>query len=257
MTARLVMWAPGGGFGHATRAVALAARLGARALVLHQAPEPVEAPAGVRLRRIPAGWDPARAARALARLARAADALVVDTFPAGVAGEVTDEVLRAARRRVLVKRHVRRASYPDHDALAARFDEELLPYPAGGCEWDGEARGVHVGHLLRDLPLAPGPEAALCVLGDAARLPAAWRARLAGARHVRGRVAALPPARRYLSVGAGYHATYELARLGRPHGLVPLERRWDDQFRRAGRAARAVLTRADLDALLAGEGPWS
>ncbi|MCO5170290.1 MAG: hypothetical protein M9894_28475 [Planctomycetes bacterium] len=251
--ARALIYAPGGGLGHLTRALVVARALPGPVHVWHQAPAPLPAPARVRQRRLPTGWGPARVAAALARAARRAPLLVVDTFPGGLEGELTPEALGAFRRRVLVARHVRPGAYPGYEARARAFDARLLPYPPAACEWDGAAPGVHVGHLLRDLPLDDGPVAPLVVLGDPARLPAGWRARLPdGAQVVRGWAPRLPRARCYLSVGAGYHASYELRRLGAPLGLVPVERRYDDQFRRAARLGAGVHTRQDLLRLLGG-----
>lgn len=249
-----LVYAPGGGLGHLTRALVVARTLPGRVHVWHQAPRALPAPDGVRQRRLPAAWGPERVAAALRRAARAAPLLVVDAFPGGLEGELGPDVLGAFRRRVLVARHVRPGAYPRYEARARAYDLRLLPYPPGDCEWDGAAPGVHVGHLLRDLPLdGDGLVAPLVVLGDPARLPAGWRARLpAGTRVVSGWTPRLPRARAYLSLGAGYHASYELARLGVRHGLVPVERRYDDQFRRAARRGAGVHTRADLLRLIGG-----
>ncbi len=253
-----LIYAPGGGLGHVTRALALARALPGRVHVWHQAPAPPgDAPAHVRLWRPPARWGPARVEAALARAARATPLLVVDTFPAGLEGEVSPRALDRFARRVLVRRWVRPGAYPRYEARAARFDRALLPYPPDACEWDGAAPGLHVGHLLRTLPLAPSPADPrdlldLVVLGDPGRLPPAWRARLpARTRAVSGWAPRLPRARRYLALGAGYHTAYELERLGLPRGLVPEERRYDDQFRRAARLGAGVHGRLDLARLLA------
>lgn len=251
-----LVYAPGGGRGHLTRALALTRALQGPVHVWHQAPHALPgAPARVRQRRLPRRWGPARVAAALRRAAQAVRLLVVDTFPAGLEGEVGPAVLDAFERRVLVRRYVRPGSYPGYEAAAARFDASVLPYPVHDCEWDGAAPGVHVGHLLRDLPLEQGEPAPLVVLGDPGELPALWRERLpAGTRVLNGWTPRLPRGLRYLSIGAGYHATYELARLGAPVGLVPRERRYDDQFRRAARRGLGIHTRRDLERLLAAPG---
>lgn len=250
--------APGGGWGHLTRALVLASALPGPVDVWHQAPAalPLAPAARVRQRRLPASRDEVVAALELA--ARDAPLLIADTFPRGLEGELDAAVLGAFRRRVLVKRHLKVDAYPGYERAAARFDLALLPYPPHDCEWDGATAGEHVGHLLRDLPLDDAPPAPLVVLGDPARLEPGWRALLpAAARVVNGWTARLPRGERYLSIGAGYHATHELARAGVTHGLVPLERRYDDPFRRADRRGVAVHTRADLRALLAGGVPCS
>jgi hypothetical protein len=108
-----------------------------------------------------------------------------------------------------------------------------------------------VGLLARDLAIAEGEPAPIAVLGPSDALTPAMRDRLPhDARFVEGPIAALPSARAYLATGAGYHASYELARAGRPFGLVPRERRFDDQFRRAALLDRAIVCADDVSRLL-------
>ena len=273
--ARAVIYAPGGGRGHRQRARVLAARLASRlgsggapraALIVHTTPllgpdRPCE--------RGLAAASPDAIRGCLLELAHADAALVVDTFPGGLAGEVDAAVLAAYGHTALVRRYVRPERYPDYDRLAARFHAAVCPYPAARCEWDhrpaprGPARPPspgppvpHTGPLVRRLHLAAGAAPApLVVLGPARELPPGWRALLpSGAVRVDADLAhgALPPGWAYLSVGAGYNTAWELEALGRPYALVPLGRRYDDQFRRAALLGRAVTTRAQLAAFLAG-----
>lgn len=250
-----VIYALGGGLGHLSRALVLAREIDAVA-ILHRggAAADIDAP-GVRLIGVDAGWTPADLRACLARLAEEAPVLVVDTFPAGVAHELDDALLAAFEHRVLVRRYLRPGSYEDEARLAARFDAALVPYTEAQCEWDGDVDGAHVGFLVRALAVERGgAELELVIIGDAERLPPGWRALLPGrTRCVAGRLRALPAARRYLGTGAGHNLTYELHQAGVCFAVMPCERRYDDQFRRADRLGAGVYTREDLAGWLAGE----
>jgi hypothetical protein len=267
MAGGAIIYALGAGAGHLARALTLAGRLGAAShpgsasagacLILHRAPfEPPAPRPGVRLLRVPGAWTLRRFRRALEALLDGAERLVVDTFPAGLAGELDDRLLAQARRRTLIRRYVRPGAYPDHAALAARFDDVLSPYPADRSEWEEPApREIPLGYVTRPIGLAGGDPLPLVVIGDPARLPPGYRALLpARTGWIHGPFAALPRARAYLSIGAGYNIAYELLALGAPFGLIPLEKRYDDQFRRADLLGRAVLTRRDLERLLSSAG---
>jgi hypothetical protein len=263
-----VIYALGGGLGHLSRALVLARAIDAVA-ILHRAPgdglaPDIDVPPGVRLIGVDAGWTPADLRACLAGLAQQAPVLAVDTFPAGVAHELDDALLSAFGHRVLVRRYLRPGAYDDEAALAARFDTVLVPYREAACEWDGEvgARAVHVGFLVRALAVEGVPDGVsegvpdpldLVIIGDAGRLPPGWRALLPErTRCVSGRFRALPAARRYLGAGAGHNLTYELHEAGVRFALMPCERRYDDQFRRADRLGAGVYTRDDLAGWLGG-----
>ena len=239
--AGVAIYAAGGGRGHLRRARELArrcARLGP-ATIWHDhddAPDGVDA--GVAHRRgVPDGGD----------------VLVTDTFPGGRRGELAG-VLARFRRRVLVRRYVRPGT-DAFDGAAGAYHRVWLPYARATCEWDGAEPGLHVGPLVRRLTIAPvglgglGAPAPLAVLGDPARLPwdAAWPP---GTRVCRAFGDALPPARRSLAIGAGHNTIYELRALGVPFRAYPLDRRYDDQHRRAARLGVGVWTPRDLDAWL-------
>lgn len=264
-----VIYALGGGLGHLSRALVLAREIDAIA-ILHRAPgdglPDIDVPPGVRLIGVNAGWTPADLRACLAGLAQQAPVLVVDTFPAGVAHELDDALLSAFGHRVLIRRYLRTGAYDDEAALAARFDTMLVPYREAACEWDGEpgAGAVHVGFLVRALALdsvsdsvpddVSGAALDLVIIGDAGRLPPGWRALLpARTRCVSGRFRALPAARRYLGTGAGHNLTYELHEAGVCFAVMPCERRYDDQFRRADRLGAGVYTRDDFAGWLGGE----
>jgi hypothetical protein len=261
-----VIYALGGGLGHLSRALVLARKIDAVA-ILHRGAETaaetvagMDAP-GVRLIGVDTGWTPSDLRACLARCAGEAPVLVVDTFPAGVAHELDDATLDRFEHRVLVRRYIRPGSYEDEAALAARFDAALVPYTEAQCEWDGEVDGAHVGFLVRELAVERGAaELDLVIIGDAGRLPPGWRALLPErTRQVAGRFRALPAARRYLGTGAGHNLTYELHQAGVCFAVMPCERRYDDQFRRADRLGAGVYTREDfagwlMDGRVSGEG---
>jgi len=235
--------------GHLARAAALARQRVGPATILHSAPRPVRAP-GCRLVAPPPGAGRPWLRAFLERALEAPRRLLVDTFPGGLFGEITDAALARARERILVQRYVRPGARPGYEALAARYDARWLPYPADRCEWEGEIGGEHVGPLARPIPLA-GPRAPLVVIGDPARLPPGWRRLLPpGCVTVNGPFDALPPAGGYVCVGAGYGLTWELVGAGLRALHLPLPRRYDDQHRRALMLGRAALTRADLAAFI-------
>jgi hypothetical protein len=156
----------------------------------------------------------------------------------------------------LIRRFVKPLSYPGYQALAARFDEHILPYDADRSEWLDDdivtsRRATIVGPLVRPLPVAAGPRAPLTIIGDPARLGSGLCARLPRATLIaRGPLTSLPAARAYLATGAGYNLAYELDALGAPYGLLPAERRFDDQFRRADLLGRAIVDAEGIDRLI-------
>jgi hypothetical protein len=235
---RAVIYALGGGRGHLARARALARRFGTDVPILQQADAdaPHHLPQHVGVDAVHA-W--------LREQLRDADWLVVDTFPGGVAHELTDAILRLADRTALVQRYVRPGSYIDYNRLAARFDEVLLPYSPEQCEWEG-TKGTYVGPLVRELALEG--QADVAVIGASSHMPRRWREALpSSTTYIHGPFDTLPAARRVLTVGAGYNLVYELDALGAKAAHVPLTRRYDDQFRRAGLLGRTITTRAELE----------
>ena len=241
----------GGGRGHLTRAVNLARLLGP-AVILHQAEAAVpRAPVWVKQTRVEPPWTAASLRAAVLKWSGKAGLLVVDSFPAGLAHELDDEVLAAFPTCALVKRYVRPGSYRDYEKSASRFRWQLLPYQPGACEWEGTTCGTHVGLLVRRLMLKGPKTAPLVVIGDPATLPATWQSLLpVGTRSIQGPFWRLPVARRYLSLGAGYNTTYELWSLGASTRLVPRQRRYDDQFARADRLGLGLYSSAELGSWL-------
>lgn len=252
----VVFYALGAGSGHLRRALLLTTRAelrGAGAVsVLHQCDrvDHVEIPEGVRLVHVPRAMSLATWTDELAKALEGAATLVVDTFPAGIAHELGDALLRPALRTILVRRYMRPDSYDDYEELCRRYDEVWSPYPEEGSEnedaFDNER---FIGHVVRRIPIgAEENDLDLCVLGARASVPAGWRLP-ARTRFVHGRFDMLPRARCYLALSAGYHSSYELAAAGVSFGLVPRDKRYDDEFRRAERLGKMVLSGSDLERL--------
>ncbi|MEL6342835.1 MAG: hypothetical protein AAFV53_06855, partial [Myxococcota bacterium] len=228
-----LIYALGGGMGHLTRALNLAAILGP-VRILHQAPYEPPSPMSGVLTRLPEGASAAWVRQWLS--AHPAERLIVDTFPGGVAHEIDDATLGGFSQTVLVQRHLKRGTYVDYARLADRFDVRWLPYPPDACAWEGDVEGIFVGPLVRRLERAPGPRASVAVIGDPNRLPLRWRAMMpTDTVYWEGHFTRLPAAERFVCVGAGHNLSWELwtAKVAAAH--LPLPRRYDDQHRRAER----------------------
>ena len=219
----------GGGRGHRQRARAIAEMIGGDVQIIDQ--------------RSVEGYSPADLRAEL--LGHDATTLIVDTFPAGVAGEIDTEVLAHFERTILIRRYIRPGTYAEYDDAIARYGEHWIPYHRHECEWGG-IDGRYVGPLTRTLGF--DGEADVLLIGDRGLLP--W-ALPPGATTICGPFSTLPKARATISVGAGHNITYELRALGARAGFVPLPRRYDDQYRRADRFGCGLFRRADYERLLA------
>jgi hypothetical protein len=246
-TAEWLIYAIGGGHGHARRGFLLQRllfRAGISALLLVR-------PGADRYCRESAG--PRLYAESLAdpNLAwlrrRPPRRLMVDTFPMGWRGELDAALLGRFEHRVLVARH-------GHD-LPGRmeaYDRVLTPYPEPRSEWDEAPAGAKAaGYVIDAAHLAIGGGDGFAVLDPEGRCEGRVLALLANAAKRAGlrfdhRRRPDPPfrCRKLLVAGAGYHTFYELLGLGLDLRFLPVRKRHDDQFRRAGRFGVA-LTRPD------------
>ncbi|MCP5425550.1 MAG: hypothetical protein H6970_10855 [Gammaproteobacteria bacterium] len=143
MSAPIILWyAPGGGLGHATRALAVLRHLRPRfpdAALLLVVTTPYISSAvmqGVSVLRLPSGFEwhgggfadkAADAARALLHALGPFDLLVVDTFADGMWGELTADVLQLARRRALIFRLG--GTDPDRSPAWPLYQRRFAPYP--------------------------------------------------------------------------------------------------------------------------------
>jgi hypothetical protein len=245
-----LIYARGGGHGHAMRGAELQRALCARGLRVELLVEAGSArylvgppPPGASLSE--RSWPDA--------LARAQhDLLVVDTFPRGWRGEIAPADLRRFGRTLLVARYNRDPAFAEE---ARAFDAVLNPYPAELDEWPAApARSWHAGWLVRPPPTAlSGGGDRFVVFDPGARLPAVVaeklgrRARALGLRLsvLRAWPAAVRAAK-LLCIGAGYNTVYELAAQRADVRFFPLARRHDDQARRARRVGRSVERLGEL-----------
>lgn len=181
------------------------------------------------------------------------DALVVDTFPRGFAGDLDAASLARFPTRVLVARYRRGAELAEH----AAYQRLWAPYPRELDEWPTPLENaVYTGWIARPTPVqveSSGRD--WVVLDPGQRIGAPLRAvfeRIAGRvlRPLRWVHALDVPLRagKLLVVGAGYGTVYELGRAAIDLRFMPLQRRWDDQRRRVQRLDRAIES---LDALQA------
>ncbi len=231
---RTLIYALGGGMGHAVRGSAIAAALADGVVLLPEDKGPIAEALGAR-------WRPMREAPPAALRAAVVDALrdegaehlVVDTFPRGLRCEL--EPLPPVPRRTLLARLCRGVGA---DALGGRFTEVLDLEPHLG--WLQAVGGEPFGPVIR--PLGAGPPTVDVLLLPTDPPFQGLCSRLAAALRREGRTvqvgAAFPEVltsvRPRVLVGeAGFNLVYEAARAGVHHLAVPRPRAADDQRRRA------------------------
>lgn len=252
-TAEFLIYALGGGHGHARRGLLiqrLLTQAGRGSVVLLRPGSDAHFPGatGPRL------YAESFTAPGLAALHRALPRrLVVDTFPGGWRGELSEATLARFERCFLLARYAR-----DPPGRPEAYERILTPYPARGSEWEPQPAGAEsTGYVIDASHVRAEPDRrrfavldpagrcrgrTLALLGELAR-----RAGLAF--DYRRSLAAPLRCRKLLSIGAGYHTFYELLGQGLDLRFLPVRKRWDDQFRRA---ARFDLELSRLDSLL----PW-
>ncbi len=265
---RTLIWATGGGLGHATRGRVLGERLAAEGdavTVVHSAPDAAgasEPPVNtVSLQEWAGDRSVATVRSALEAALRSVDRLVVDTFPLGVDGALRGVSIPERVETVLVARWVDRARVPEwpagqaYDEQVAAFDAVWFPYAEHASEWDdppAHPNAHWLGPITRPVTLSDERVDTL-VIGDA---PPGWSGAIEaavadGGRWVTTRFEQLPRANAVVALAAGYNLAWELVGLGFPAlGFHPLPRRYDDQFARAARLGTPLYHRADLERFL-------
>jgi hypothetical protein len=253
-TADWLIYAIGGGLGHARRGWLLQhllAQAGRTAILLVRPDSDRHLPAAT----LPRACGGSLADPHLADLVhRPPRGIVADTFPRGWHGELNEELLGRFETRVWLARHSRSHGVAD----AVNYHRVLSPYPAGGCEWDGQLPTArHAGYLVDSSHLDLRPDPRRFVLVDSEgrcnpRLLGIFRAEAQRAGlefHLQHRLHDPIHAAKLLLVGAGYHSFYECLGQDVDVRFLPVAKRHDDQHRRARRFGCALDT---LDELM----PW-
>jgi hypothetical protein len=267
---RLLIYALGGGRGHATRAGLVcqafeAAGHQARALVREGA-ERWAGPGAVAIGR--QGGDELAATVRAAVVDYRPDALLVDVFPGGLLDELTpqDGKLFGVPAALMLRLH-NEADTEGFRALARHYALRIDLEPA--LQWlPPDLDALPLGPVARALPVpAEAPRIVLVPAADASLT-----------EHLRSSIDDLlvyeepelhwiaPHEAADLALGpgdvvvgrAGYNLTWEIAGAGARHVALPADRRWDDQQRRAQAMATVVTRPSELvaavgRALAAGE----
>ena len=268
----LIYYAPGGGLGHLTRGIAILRqwkrRTGCPALLLsYSRSAPLARKEGIGVRQI-AGPDAGTLKRILDRAGPRA--LVVDTFPRGIMGEMADLVPSLSIPTILIQRYLNPAYLRQFNVtafvgrfyrLVVRLADALPPQTLSQQTVDVPPVTIREAH---ELPPVTARAGWLFVDWGEGSEPFIQAAQEAAARQGKTlRVAR--PAESYPAVdhmashelvmgGGGYNLYQEAALTGTPAIFVPGRRMYDDQFARTAGAVQA-RTPAALGALLQGFPP--
>jgi hypothetical protein len=238
MTADTVIYARGGGLGHAARGLRiaeLALSLGHHPLVL------VRPDLDAARLRPPEMLRNCLSSLRLSELMQncKAETLWVDTFPWGWREEFSPTLLSKFRRRFFLARYCRDLQWKDVQHCYHRI---FLPYPETMSEWEEiPVRAAHLGFVLREDSVFYADESRHMVLIDTEeRCPASFIDGVRSLAQDTGLSFEYVPAfshcvraSKFLIVGAGYNTFYETLLKKIDARFLPVEKRYDDQFRRA------------------------
>ena len=150
-------------------------------------------------------------------------------------------------RRFVNARYLRVEALFNYEQALSWYSHVLLPYTSTLCEWDKSRSGIYIGHLTRSIRVDLEKKESMVVIGALDDVPSGWRKELPkNAVFIDGAFDSLPLAYGYLCVGAGYNIFWELYLLNLNAMHIPLQKRYDDQFRRAGRWNRMIHNREQL-----------
>ena len=247
---KALIYALGGGYGHIQRASLIAQQFSS-ATILHQKEPPfsLNAPVLCPQEEPLEEW----VVQTLKECTSSHDCVIVDTFPKGIVHEITKELLQEYESSVLIARYLREEMYLDYESSCSWYTHVWLPYHPQRCEWVHPPNGVYMGNIVRPI-LLNDDQAELCVIGNQALIPERWLSLFHEKTiFIHHRFHALPRAQRYLCVGAGYNLFWELHFLGQAVAYMPIEKRYDDQFRRCVQFGTGISTYRELFEFL-GEG---
>ena len=143
--------------------------------------------------------------------------------------------------------------YHDYTAACNWYTRVWIPYHPQRCEWNHSPNGDYMGTIVRSIAIND-KQTPLCVIGNQNLIPKRWLSLFPdNTVFIHYRFHELPCAQKYLCVGAGYNLFWELYFLGRLVAHIPIEKRYDDQFRRCMQFGRMVSTYQELFDFL-GEG---
>ena len=183
------------------------------------------------------------------------DCVVVDTFPQGIGHELHQRILAEYSQSFLVARYLRAEQYSGYQESCSWYTKVLLPYSPNDSEWDVSPKGIYIGTLTRPISISIEKSVELCIIGNPNKIPIRWHSLFPSSTCiVQHRFHTLPKAHRYLCVGAGYNLFWELHSIGVSAGHIALEKRYDDQFLRAGRLGRLISTYQQLQRFFATTG---
>ena len=174
------------------------------------------------------------------------DVVIVDTFPQGIAHEITQDVLQCYVSSFLVARYLREEVYHNYAEACSWYTRMWIPYQSQNCEWNRPPDGDYMGTIVRSIVIND-EQTDLCVIGNHDLIPKRWLSLFP--EHtvfIHYRFHELPHAQKYLCVGAGYNLFWELYFLDRIVAHIPIEKKYDDQFRRCMRFGRMVATYQEL-----------
>ncbi len=253
MTVEYLIYAIGGGHGHARRGLLLQQHLALRGLASVVLLRPGSD------RHFAADFGPRHYAQSfddpglVPLLRKPPPRLVVDTFPQGWRGEIESRFLARFEQAYWIARYVKAM-----EAIPSGFGRILSPYPEGKDEWDRRlVNAIPTGYLVDSSHWRLSSSGRCFAVFDpegrcnrqllSAFSLAAHKTGLDFAYH-RQLNQPLNTAK-LLVVGAGYHTFYELLGQEVDVRFLPIHKRHDDQFRRVGLFGLGLT---HLDQLL----PW-
>ena len=270
--APLIYYAPGAGLGHLTRGIAILRqwrkRTGHPALLVSYSPHaPLARKQGIGVREVP-GPDAGALKRILGRAGPRA--LVVDTFPRGIMGEMADLVPALDIPTILIQRYLNPAYLRQFNVtafvgrfyrLVVRLADALPPQTLSQQTLDVPPVTIREARELSPVTQRAGWLFVDWGEGSEPFIQAAQEAasRQGKTLHVVRPADSYPAvdqmASHELVVGSGgYNLYHETALTGTPAIFVPGRRMYDDQFARTAAAVQA-RSPAALGALLQGSPP--
>lgn len=188
--------------------------------------------------------------------APAADLLIVDTFPSGWQGELQASFFSRFQHKTFIARFNRNVVLSRD---CAQYDSVLFPYPEGANEWPANsANGASIGYLLRrDRPVWIPTSRTLAIIDTERRCsPQILSQIVENARQCGFRSEVVHSYTTHLSgekllvVGAGYNSFYELLQQHADAVFIPIHKRYDDQVRRCEMWGRRMQSLRQLRAWL-------